>query len=313
MFALGPIALSSALLLQAGAASPARGTPAECAALEGPHAGNVWERAKAPALRRYCDRLASGATKLAGSDGMANQVLAIADEAERLLPGRAGPALLRGRAWVKLGRHAEAYAALKDAQARDPRALDEPAALLAWARAAARTQHLDEARAAYRALLPRASVLRPVDRGAAYVEAGFLAMAQGPAGLEEAVSIFRQARYDAQDAVQPVAVVALALALDRAGARDEATAILAERGKRDPLPMLAEARARQVLPPAVLDAELEALAAIAWESSDPVKAKEAWRRYVQAAKSGPWLEHARQREASGGGKRSAKEPKEKVP
>ena len=276
--------------------------------------GERVERAKTPALRRYCDLLASGATKLAGSDGMAAEVLAVADEADRLVPGRAAPPILRGRALVKLSRYAEAYAAMKEASARDARALDEPAALLAWARAAAWTSKSEEAREAYRALLPRASGLRASERGPAYVEAGLLAMASGPPGLEEAVSIFRQARYDAQDGVQAVAVLALALALDRAGARDEAVAVLADRGKRDPIPVLADARARRIVAPSVFDAEIEALAAIAWEGIEPAKARESWRRYVDAARSGPWIEHARQREGGVPGKRApTKETKERKP
>jgi tetratricopeptide (TPR) repeat protein len=297
---LAPFMVSSWLYLQAT-------RPAECTSLDGTHAGNVWERAKTPALRRYCDLLASGASKLAGSASMASEVIAISLEAEKMVPGRAGPSVLRGRAHAQLNRFPEAYAALKEARSRDGRAFDDPVALWTWGRAAARTAHLDEARDAYRALLPRAAALNASDRGPAYVEAGFLAMARGSAGLDEAISIFRQARHDAQDISQPVAIVGLALALDRAGSRDEARALLAERGKQEPMPMLSEARSRQVLAPALFDKELDALAAIALEAFDPAAARESWRKYLEGSPSGVWTEHARQHEAALAGKRAPKE------
>ena len=46
----------------------------------------------------------------------------------------AGPAVLRGRALLRLGRAEDALAALRDAKTKDDRALDDPASLLAWAR-----------------------------------------------------------------------------------------------------------------------------------------------------------------------------------
>lgn len=284
------------------AAPPTGGRPPECAASEGPRGANVWERAKSPALRRYCDLLASGASKLASGGAMAADVLTIADEADRALPGRAAPSVLRGRAAARLGRWADAYAAMRTARARDERATDDPAALFAWARIALRTAHTDEAREAYRAVLPRASALPAVDRGAAYVEAGLLAMARGPAGLEEAIAVFREGRRDAQDAAQVICALGLALALDRAGEHDEARAVASERVHTDPRAMITDARGQKLVAP-VFEAETDALAAMGLEAVDPALAREAWRRYAESGAA--WTDHARAREAALSGRRAA--------
>src|SRR5262249_32983122 len=143
------------------------------------------------------------------------------------------PIILKGRALLRLGRPEEALAALGEAKRRDERALDNPIALLAWARANARTGHLAEAAEAYRAALPRTSSLTSQERSAASFEAGMTVMAQGMAGIDDAIAMFRQARRDAQDSMQGAALTALALALDRVGQRDEARAILAERTRTD--------------------------------------------------------------------------------
>ena len=91
------------VLSQAGGAW-ASGRPAECTSLDGGRGANVWERAKAPELRRYCDLLAAGAAKLAWSaarvptgapapltrvppDTTSREVLEIAEDAERAMPG----------------------------------------------------------------------------------------------------------------------------------------------------------------------------------------------------------------------------------
>ena len=272
--------------------------PPECGSLDGGRASNVWERAKAPELRRYCDLLASGASKLASSAAMVREVLSIADEAERAMPGRAGPGVLRGRALLRLGRADDALAAFRDAKAKDERALDDPASLLSWARVLGKTGNTAEAAEAYRALLPRVSTLTVTDRGAAAVEAGLLALGRGQAGAEDAIAILRQARRDSQDVTQALAVILLALALDRAGERDEANAVLLERGRGDPRPILADARVKDILSTVSLAAEGYALAAIALESSDGPAAREQWHKYVEASPKSPWLEHARVHEGS---------------
>jgi tetratricopeptide (TPR) repeat protein len=271
--------------------------PPECAPLDGAAANNVWERVKAPELRKYCDLLASGASKLAGNQALAGSVLGLADEAEQTMPGRAAPMVLKGRALAQLGRDAEAATALAEAKKRDDRALDDPLALLAWARSLTRSGRLKEASDAYRALLPRASTLTLADRAAASLEAGMLAMGRGPEGLEQGLPIFREALRDAQDLAQTVAVAALALALDRAGQHDEAATLLSERLHGDPRALLSAPRGRELLGP-VGGAEIDALTALALESRDPAAAREAWLRYADGNPKGPWAEQARARAAS---------------
>jgi tetratricopeptide (TPR) repeat protein len=276
------------------------GRPPECTSLDGPKAANVWERAKAPQLRIYCDLLASGASKLAGAGAGAKDALQIADQAERAMPGRAGPPVLRGRALARLGRWNEALAALADAKSKDERALDEPAALLAWARALSRNGRANEALEAYRALLPRASSLAASERTSACIEAGLLSMGRGASGLEDAIPVLRQGTRESQDVLHPIAVAALALALDRSGQRDEAKAILAERSLGDVRGALADARVKEALAAAGAGAEAHALQAVALEASDPPAARDAWKAYVEG--KGMWIDHAKQHEAALTGK-----------
>src|SRR4051794_29906847 len=96
------VALALVWLLQPASAQGAFGTarPAECGVSDGLRAANAWERAKEPNLRRYCDLLASGTAKLvgAGSNLLVKDIPQISDEADKLLPGRASPSVLKGRA-----------------------------------------------------------------------------------------------------------------------------------------------------------------------------------------------------------------------
>lgn len=275
------------------ASSAAR--PAECAPLSASSASNVWERAKYPALRRYCDLLASGAAKLAAtpSPDEAREAMANAAEAARALPDRAAPAVLRGRALVALGQYREAAAILDTAVAHDPRALDDPAALFAWGRALGRVGRLADAEEAFRALLPRASSLAPSERGKAEIEAAFLAEARGPSGIDQAIPLFRQARRDAQDALHVLASVGLALALDRAGEHDEARA--SDGGRQDPRDALGEGAVREALSDVGALAEADALVAFSARiAGDAPGAKDAWTRYLAgSAGKGPWADHAR--------------------
>jgi tetratricopeptide (TPR) repeat protein len=286
-------------LLHPDAAQGAFGTarPAECGMSEGFRAANAWERAKEPNLKRYCDLLASGTSKLVGlgSSILVKEVPQIADEADKLLPGRASPSVLKGRALLRLGKPEEALGALNEAKRRDDRALDDPVALLAWARANARTGHLAEAAQAYRAALPRTSALTAQDRSAASFEAGMTVMAQGPAGIDDAVAMFRQARRDAQDAMQVASVAALALALDRSGQREEAKAVLAERVRTDVKPLLGDPRVKEALADAGVVHETDALVAIALETIDGPAGRETWRKYLEGAGGkGPWADHGRE-------------------
>jgi tetratricopeptide (TPR) repeat protein len=310
----GPV-LALVWLLQPASTQGAFGTarPVECGLVEGFRTANAWERAKEPNLRRYCELLASGTAKLVSSTSASNVLVGtvpqIADEADKLLPGRASPSVLKGRALLRLGRAEDALAALQEAKKRDDRALDDPVALLAWARANARTGHLAEAALAYRAALPRTSALTSQERSAASFEAGMTVMAQGPAGIDDAVAMFRQARRDAQDALHVASCAALALALDRAGQRDEAKAILAERVRSDMKAILTEPRVSEALTDAGVRHERDALAAIALESEVGADAKGAWRTYLDGSGGkGPWADHAREHAGAAPAKKAATPP-----
>jgi tetratricopeptide (TPR) repeat protein len=269
--------------------------PLECASLLGPGASNVWERAKAPDLARHCDLLASAAAKLASPGHIPTDVVELALEADRALPGGAAAPALLGRALARLGKYADARDALEQAKTRDPRALEDPVTLLVWARVQAFTGHSREALSDYRALLPRAAALPLADRGVTYVGAGMLAMSLGPSGIQEAIGILREARNNSQDSVQRVAALALALALDRAGQRPEARIVLSERVHEDAPALLAEPTAIEALG-SVADVEHTALMAIALEEVDPVSARSAWGAYLEGpGGAGPWAEHARRR------------------
>jgi tetratricopeptide (TPR) repeat protein len=273
------------------------GRPPECGE-PGGRAANVWERAKSPELRRYCDLVASAASKLAGTATMAEQALAAAAQADEVLPGHAAPRVLEGRALVALGRLDEAVAALGDGRRRDPRAFEDPLALLAWARVQARTGHAAEAADAYRALLPRATSLSAAERSAAAVESGLVAMQRGPAGLDEAVAALREASREAQDEAAAVATLALAVALDRRGDADECRALLADRAHGDPRTPLATPRAKELL--AVAPIERDALAAIGLEPTDGGGARDAWQSFLASAPKGPWADWARAHLTRGG-------------
>jgi len=253
------------------------GRPPECS-LAGTHTEsgvyNVWERAKSPQLRRYCDLVAGATSKLAGSTVMVRAALDLAREAETVVPGHAAPKVLEGRALAALGQKDAALDALREGKARDPGVLDDPTTLLAWARAVAHGGHLDEAVDAYRALLPRAASLSAVDRIAATVEAGLVALALGPAALDDAIGALREAARDAQDDAEGVAVLALALALDRRNFFEGA------RGKD-----LA----------ATAPWEVPAIVAFALETTDAVGAHDAWEQYLQANPTGPWAAQVRAR------------------
>ncbi len=278
------------VVLQLGTGGPALAPECGSGGREGT---NVWERAKHPELRRYCDLLASGAAKLAANASMAREVVGIANEAERTNPGRAAPLVLRGRAQMKLLQYEESYQSFIEAKKRDANAVEDPVALLAFARAASRSGHEQDARDAFRALLPRASALTASDRGLVYLEAGLLAMAKGPTGLDDAIVALRQARREAQDYAATLTTLALALALDRSGNRDEAKAILDERARADARTIVNDGRAKEALGPMAI--EVDAMVAIGLEPTDAPRAKEAWARYAAAAGNGAWVEHAKGR------------------
>lgn len=220
--------LAFALVLQATpadlrAASQASLRPRECSPLA---KSSVWETAREPHLARYCDLLSRGFGQLGASPKAARET---AIEAIALAPMRAAPFVLRGRAEVLLGEHQAALSALDRARKLDPRALEEPGALHAYALALAHLGRRDDALASYRALASRVSLLPGADvRVRVWLEAASLAFSAGSSSLDEAIAFCRQARREPLREAKARVLAMLALGLDRSGASDEARVILEE-------------------------------------------------------------------------------------
>ncbi len=278
------------VLAQTGMATWSSGRPPECSSLLGLDA-NVWERAKSPELRQYCDLVASASSKLSGTGAMAGAALEAVRKAETLLPGRAAARALEGRALVALDQAPGAVAAFRDAATKDPHVLDDPSVLLAWARALARTGHPEEASSAYRALLPRSSSLSSEERASAAAQAGLVAISRGPAGLDEGVAALRDAMRQADGEAALIAALALALARDRGGAREEAQSLMADRVRGDPRIWLSTPRAREIL--SVAPSERSALMAFALQPARGFEARQAWLQYLTDSPDSPWTAHAR--------------------
>ena len=242
-------------------------------------------------MRAYCDLIASATSKLSGAPQGARAALAETDEAQKLAPERPYSFVLRGRALEKLGRAPEALDAFSEAKKRDPRSLDDPQVLLSYARVLARTKHGVDAEAAYKTLLPRASWLDPRDRALAYVEAGLIVMKNGPAQIDDAVAIFRQARTESQDAVRTLSLVLLALALDRSGDVPQAQAVLGEHG--DVRALFDDTHVKEVFDTVGASEEIDAAIAEAAAHDRPQESRDAWARYQkEVGPTGPWREHA---------------------
>lgn len=268
--------------------------PRPCQADDFERGGNAWERAKDPALRPFCDRIASATAKLVGRGDLVAEVVPLVEDAERRMPGQAITEVLKGRALLRLGRADAARVALEEGRRRDVRVFDDPAVLLAWARANAQTGRMEVAAAAYRSALPRASLLSPEERASIAFEGGMALMALGPASLEDAIAVLRQARRETDDALAIPSLTALALALDRAGLDGEARAVLAGRLHGGSSARLRDGALSEALAACGLGFEVDALAAIALEGQEPSAAKDAWKRYeARAAQHPAWLAHAR--------------------
>ncbi len=119
-----------------------------------------------------------------------------------------------------------------------------------------------------------------------------LAMNASTGNVDDAVAMLRQAKREATDTLQPIATLALALALDRAGSRDEAKALLDDRAKAAARTIARDPSVATILGP--LAFEGEAMSAVGLEASDAAAAQAAWQKYVEAAgQNQTWIEHAR--------------------
>jgi tetratricopeptide (TPR) repeat protein len=287
--ASGPSArLPQPELTTLAAASP---RPAECRQTvrrDSVRADIFWERARLPRIRKYCDTLAWGYTRLGSAPA---EALAAASRAERIQPGRAATLVLRARALFHSGRADAASATFDKALSVSARSLETPAALHDFARTALQTAHYPEALAAYRKLVARVGLFdSPLLKQRVYVEAAGLAMWSGPQGLDEAIAYLGEARrLDSGPGLDGFIVASLALALDRQGRPQEALGVLAEANGR----FTSESISRNPQAPDLLPGELEALTAILLEEREPALARAAWLDFQKAQPNSRWTAHAR--------------------
>jgi tetratricopeptide (TPR) repeat protein len=270
------------------ASAAVSGRPPECMpparAAAGRDAGDpasIWRLARHPNLRRYCQLVARAHARLATDLEGARSAAA---QAERLLPGRPAPSVVLARAALAAGKVDDALKSFDKALSIDPRAADHPLALLDLARARRRAGRLDDALSSYRVLVPRASLLPSRElRALVLLEAAHATMAVAEKAkdsaqhLDEALAYLREAARDPHHRVKLDIALSLVLALDRAGRRTQADAVLAEqRGtaawtERNDAGYVANVN------------DIEALAALALERQDPAKAAERWRSYLTKA------------------------------
>lgn len=337
---LGPLLLIPALLSPApflaalgqgaslSAAAAASGRPPECssgskrALAKGP---SVWELARVPTLQRYCDLMARAHAELPTMPEAARKA---AEEADRALPGHAAPAVVMARAALALGAIDEAARAFDRARSIEPRSAEDPSTMHDLARVLVKIGKREEALAVYRALVPRVDLLATVDRRVSVLlEAAHVSMASEGAGgapptadelvkgervrrashrarLDEAIAYLREARQRPPTQLVGDVLLSLALALDRAGSREEADATMAEAER-------AGARLHSgTLEYLATTEDRAALDALADESSDRAAAQKAWESYLAGpGGTGAWAAAARARLDAlrkGGAPRAAK-------
>jgi tetratricopeptide (TPR) repeat protein len=315
-----PIAPPPAALDAVGASS---GRPRECfpatkGGLRRPP--NVWDRAKSPNLAKYCELVARAHAQVQLAPDVAKEAALAAD---KLLPGKAAPAVVLARAAASVGSWDEAAKQFARALAADPRSLESPTTLRTLARVQVKTKKIEEALGTYRALAPRIDLFGSGDeRSRVLLEAALVAFAvegekgqapqkrpdggvEIPPRISEALAYLREARQK-QSVLSAAVTLALALALDRAGDRTQADAMLAEA-------IRAGARMDGLLEPLVFDAgDKLALEAMSLESVDRPEAMKKWEAYLASpAGKGPFAAPAKGRLEAlkrGGGKPKAKAP-----
>jgi len=273
------------------AAAQSSGRPAECAAHARPI--NRWDAARDPEVDRYCDLLARGFGELPFAPDTARER---ADAADRVSPGHAATAVLRGRAYAGLKDYPHALIELERARAIDARSLDDPATLRDLARVLSRSGRGTEALAVYRALGPRLALFPQADeRAKTFLEGAELAFALGSPALDDAIAFLSEAKQLAVRDLQWRIAAELALALDRRGRKEEAASLALDLGRRlrkESLPVTTDDSAKSL----VGFAEQQAAVALVLESVDAQKASQIWERYLGlVGDEAPWRDHARKR------------------
>lgn len=276
-------------------AAQASGRPPECRSGTGASSRasrlTIWDRARQPHLQRYCDLLGRAQAKLDASPAAAREAARLAD---KVLPGKASPWVLIGRAHVRLQDFPRALNDFQKARSLDPRSVEDPAALHDLAIAQRKAGKLHDAMTTYRILVPRLGLLPTTDdRIAVLIEAAALAMSRGPSGLEEASALLGEARAQPLSTHDPLTLGLLALVLDRGGKTQEAEAVLDEI-HRAHLAGTLMSRTNAPHDMLVHPAEWDALIALVLEREDRARAIAAWRRYLDAQPDPVFEKHAAQ-------------------
>ncbi len=285
------------------AASGSSPRPTECRTSGPDRAFTFWDRARDPRLVRYCNLLAKGYARLETDAADALKAARLAGELE---PKRSAPRVLEARALVGQGRMSDAFHIFEQVlrQANPPEL--SPAGLYAYAVAAVGSDQIEQGLGAYRRVVPMASLLTGAGSSErVYVEAAVLVMRQGQAHLQEAVAYLNEARRRNADlALRPFVLSALALALDRQGRHEEARGVAREAHGHTALLMAAAAPPASGAPgpalpsrvrlPRVDPVELVAMAAMLAAADDAELARHYWKDFLERAPANhPWLAHAR--------------------
>lgn len=279
---------------QLATAANASGRPRECSGTaKGSRRSDrltIWDAAREPQLKRYCDLIARAQARLEQSPAAARDAAAVAD---RILPDHAAPWVVIGRANVVLRRWDDALTAFERARKLDPRSVEEPAALHDLAVAQRQAGKLPDAIETYRVLVPRLALVPGVrDRASILLEAAALVSTLGNDGLREAVSLLTEARAQPASPLDADVLAMLALTLDRTGAVEQAsevTRMLSARGLQLPVPEGESGSYAYLADPN----DGVAMYALSIERQEPKKAVEWWERFVSRTKSDRWRDHAR--------------------
>jgi len=301
---------ASANLMAAAAAS---GRPPECLPARSDkltRRASVWALARAPKRARYCHLIGRAHARLKGKPREARK---LARKAELLLPDRAAPHVVVGRAELALGFPEAAVTAFDKALALERFALEQPLTMHDLAQARFQAGKPKKALETYRILVPRANMLPTrTHRARVLLEAAHMSMTvagqkatstNNQADLDEALAYLREGARDRHQVLRTDVALSLVLVLDRAGRRAQADALLSEL-------RAAGAWARRAKPSYLGNADdLLAMQAIALEASDKVAAAKKYRAFLASAGGkGPWQKSAQAR-LTRLGKATTKKPK----
>jgi hypothetical protein len=180
-----------------------------------------WERTRGGATERYCALLAFGYARLRSAP---EQALQLARQAEALDATLPEARVLAGRALLRKGDFAAAYAALSGSVNDPRRPLGDVTALRELGVVAQVSGHLEEAATVYRALVPRIAFTNdPVLIRIVTLEAASVLALAGPQGLTDAVLYLSEARRTPPvPGLDDLSTALLAMCLDRSGNSEQA-------------------------------------------------------------------------------------------